>query len=161
MRLSHKPLTNYKNMNILIFLIITVAARHIRRSVELYSKTGRHVTVSTKLGSTWSSSSEYAQLDFVPIEKGRFVIRGIKSGKFITSTGRKLALTDDFKLAVEFREEIMENNFNKYLTNDGKVLRITSRGKLRLNKASRSTKSISFLSRKTHLKRHFTTGQRL
>ena len=148
-------------MNIIIYLIVAVAARHIRRSVELYSMTGRHVTISTKLGSTWSSTSEYAQLDFVPIEKGHFVIRGIKSGKFITSTGRKLALPDDVEQAVVFHEEIMGNNFNKYMTNDGKVLRITSRGKLRLNKASRNIRSISFLSRKTHLKRHFTTGQRL
>ena len=151
-------------MNILFFLITTIAARHLhRRTVEVYSQTGRHVTISnTKLGSTFSAHSEYAQLDFVPIESGHFVIRGIKTGKYITATRRRLQLTDSAEEATIFHEEIMANKFNKYVTRENKVLRVTSRGKLRLTHTSnRSVRSISFLSRKTHLKRHFATGHRL
>ena len=55
----------------------------------------------------------------------------------------------------------MENNFNKYVTNNGHVLRLNRRGKLRLTSDRQNSKSISFLSRKTHLKRDFTSGQRL
>ena len=88
---------------------------------------GRHVTIlDTKLGSTWSTNSEYAQFDFVPIEKGRFVIRGFKTGKYIGASGRHLKLTDDSSNALVMKEVIMDNNFNKYVTDIGKVLRMSS-----------------------------------
>ena len=149
-------------IKILIFTFAIVFARHIRRSVELYSMSGRHVTVSrTKLGSTWSTNSDYAQLDFVSIEKGHFVIRGFKAGKYIRASGRRLKLTGDSNKALVMKEVIMENNFNKYVTDNGKVLRMTKRGKLRLTSDRQTAKSISFLSRKTHLKRQFTTGKKL
>ena len=149
-------------IKLLILTFATVFARHIRRSVELYSMSGRHITISqTKLGSTWSTNSEYAQLDFVPIEKGHFVVRGIKTGKYIRSSGRRLKLTDDSTKALILKEVIMKNNFNKYVTSSGQVLRLNRRGKLRLSSNRQNSKSISFLSRKTHLKRHFTNGQRL
>ena len=148
-------------IKLLIFTFAIVFARHIRRSVGLYSMSGRHVTVShTKLGSTWSTNSDYAQLDFVSIEKGHFVIRGFKTGKYIRASGRRLKLTDDSNKALIMKEVIMENNFNKYVADNGKVLRMTRRGKLRLTSDKNSAKSISFLSRKTHQKRKFTTGQR-
>ena len=67
----------------------TTFGRHIRHSVELYLMSGRHVTISeTKIGSTWTTNSEYAQLDFVPIEKGYFIVRGFKSGKYIQASER-------------------------------------------------------------------------
>ena len=149
-------------IKLLILAFSIIFARRISRSVELYSMSGRHVTIlETKLGSTWSTNSEYAQLDFVPIEKGYFIVRGFKTGKYIGASGRRLKLTDDSSNALIMKEVIMDNNFNKYVTDIGKVLRMTRRGKLRLTPDRPTAKSISFLSRKTHLKRHFTTGQRL
>ena len=150
-------------IKLLIIIFSTVFARHIRRSVELYSMTGKHITISrTQIGSTWSTNSEYAQLDFVPVEKGYFVVRGFKTGKYIRASGRRLKLTDDSTKALVMKEVIMENYFNKYVTNNGQVLRLNKRGKLRLTSDRQNySKSISFLSRKTHLKRHFESGQRL
>ena len=149
-------------IKLLIITFATIFGRHIRRNVELYSMSGRHVTISeTKIGSTWSTNSDYAQLDFVPIEKGHFIVRGFKSGKYIQASGRRLKLTDNSKKALIMKEVIMKNNFNKYVTNNGQVLRLNRRGKLRLTSDRQNSKSISFLSRKTHLKRHFASGQRL
>ena len=149
-------------LKVTIILMATVFGRHIRRAVELYSMSGRHVTITgSSLGSTWSTNSDYAQLDFVPIEKGHFLIRGVKSGKYIQSKGRRLRLTTDPLMAARFHEEIMDNKFNKYVTQNDKVLRITSNGKLRIRPNASNGRSISFLPRKTHVKRHFYTGQRL
>ena len=149
-------------IKLLIITFATIFGRQIRRSVELYSMSGRHVKISeTKIGSTWSTNSDYAQLDFVPIEKGNFIVRGFKSGKYIQASGRRLKLTDSPKKALVMKEVIMKNNFNKYVTNNGQVLRLNRRGKLRLTSDRQNSKSISFLSRKTHLKRHFASGQLL
>ena len=149
-------------IKIVVILLATAFGRNIRRAVELYSMSGRHVTITgSSLGSTWSTNSDFAQLDFVPIEKGHFLIRGIKSGKYIQSKGRRLRLTTDPVKAARFHEEMMDNKFNKYVTDNDKVLRITSKGKLRIRSNTKNGRSISFLPRKTHVKRHFSTGQRL
>ena len=114
-------------IKLLILTFSVVFARRIRRSVELYSMSGRHVTIlETKLGSTWSTNSEYVQLDFVPIEKGYFIVRGLKTGKYIGASGRRLTLTNDPRNTLIMKEVIMDNNFNKYVTDIGKVLRMSS-----------------------------------
>ena len=100
-------------IKLLILAFSIIFARRISRSVELYSMSGRHVTVlENKLGSTWSTNSEYVQLDFVPIEKGYFIVRGFKTGKYIGASGRRLKLTDDSSNALIMKEVIMDNNFN-------------------------------------------------
>ena len=159
-------------MNILIILIINVAARTITRHqtqkpVQLYSKTGRHMTMSKTgaVGSTIAHSHSLSMIKLVPTGVNEFIIQSATNQLYLTAkrTGKRsgslrLRGTSSRRQALKLTESVMSDNFNQYslVNNSNCRLGLRKNGKFRILCQSKNdslklnSNIFDFLPRKVH-----------
>jgi len=160
-------------MNIIVFIIMTVAARSITRyqtqkPIRLYSKTGRHLTIS-KSGSVGSTIEHDSSISLIKMEStghDEFVIKSVETNLYLSakrmrksgSKSLRLRATSSQREALRLSENVMENNFNQYSLKNNKNCKLAMRssGKFRIlcnaqNDSRKNNRNIfDFLPRRVH-----------
>ena len=140
-------------MNTITIIIMTVLGQvcsrsitHKRfssqKSVRLYSRVGRHVTINASgvIGSTFDNNNQLSNLKFIPTAAGEFIIQSEATGLYVNAKqmrkqkSYRLRAVSNRAMATHFNEEVKENKFNKYnLKGKSKcTLIMRNNGKLRV-----------------------------
>ena len=156
------------NTSMILLVIATITeGRSIRRpTFQMYSATGRHLTIDgTKVGSTRRTNSPAATVKLVNVGDNAFLFQGVLTGLYVAqphNRSRKVKTTDNVEKAARFNEQLSENYFNQYkLANTDCALSIRKTGTVRISCVKSNTKSTSFLPRRVHNQRNLYKGNHL
>ena len=148
----------------LIALLATVFGRSIRRpTFQMYSATGRHLTITDRVGSTRKPNSPTSTVKMVNVGDNKFLFQGVLSGLYLTKNGRskKVRTTSNIEKATKFSEELGKDYFNVYkLAETDCALSVRKSGSVRITCKKTHSKSTAFLPRKVHT-RNFHRGKNL
>ena len=154
-------------MKIMLIVLSVCSARslsrHIQQKVQLYSmETGRHLAISPRrVSSTKKTNSNLAEIEMIAVSGSEFILKGSRTGLFVSNTGRRLQVTPDAKKATKFSEELIETNqFSKYkISQSNCFLMVRKNGKTKIS-CNENQSNTSFLPRRVHQKKFVSRGQK-